>query len=84
MRIEPEAVIASHLYRLEIHAENAQYDYATILEMHHPAYLSYADLKNIYKQNDSVEGAGAAVRKDLSLILSAERILAELELSLGE
>jgi hypothetical protein len=52
--------------------------------MHHPAYLSYADLKNIYKQNDSVEGAGAAVRKDLSLILSAQRILAELELSLGE
>ena len=40
--------LAVHVYILSVSREGAQFDYATIAEIHHPEYLSLDDLRRIY------------------------------------
>jgi hypothetical protein len=48
MRIELPAILALHQYLFLISRDERTFDYARITELHHPAYLSVADLRTIY------------------------------------
>lgn len=54
------AKLAAHAYELEIERDGQRFVYATILEIHHPAYLSLAGVRRIYapdwdeRDNDDV------------------------------
>ena len=48
MRIDLPKFLAAHVYELVIRKDGRSYDYATIVELHHPDYLSARDLKSIY------------------------------------
>lgn len=48
MRIDNPCEIAMHVYRLLLQKDDAEFDYATISEFHHPDYLDLADLQALY------------------------------------
>jgi hypothetical protein len=55
MQIPPRVGLAAHAYRLAISQGRQHFDYALIIEIHHPDYLSLDDLRDIYGQE---EGSG--------------------------
>lgn len=60
MQIELPANLATHVYELLISKDGSAYDYAMIVELHHPDYLSSRDLESIYGEiifDDSGRGA---------------------------
>lgn len=48
MRTDEGVPLAVHVYVLTVTKDEASFDYATIAEVHHPDYLSSADLPRIY------------------------------------
>lgn len=48
MRIELPRYLATHVYEFVVRKDDRSYDYAMIVELHHPGYLTAADLKIIY------------------------------------
>lgn len=48
MQIELPATLATHHYLLTISRDERSYNYATVTEIHHPAYLTAAALREIY------------------------------------
>ena len=48
MRIDLPATLATHQYLFVIRREGRSADYARITEIHHPEYLSAADLRGLY------------------------------------
>ena len=48
MQIALPRFLAAHAYQFVIRKDDRSYDYATIVELHHPDYLSAADLQAIY------------------------------------
>ena len=48
MRIDLPASLATHVYEFVIRKEGRSFDYATIVELHHPDYLAVEDLHSIY------------------------------------
>ena len=54
MRLTGAHDIALHVYQLVLAREETELEYATILEAHHPEYLSAGDLQVIF------EGASGA------------------------
>ena len=48
MRIDLPESLATHVYLLIVSKDERSFTYATITEIHHPDYLSSADLKTIY------------------------------------
>lgn len=48
MRIEGTGRLATHTYVFEIAKDGRRFEYAVITELHHPAYLSAAELASIY------------------------------------
>ncbi|HEX2140592.1 MAG TPA: hypothetical protein VHG33_12870 [Woeseiaceae bacterium] len=48
MRIEGTCKLATHTYVFEIAKDGRRFDYAVITELHHPAYLTAAELAGIY------------------------------------
>ena len=48
MQLEPGTPLATHIYQLEISKDGRTYPYATIVEMHHPDYLTSTELAAIY------------------------------------
>jgi hypothetical protein len=64
MRIKTPASIGVHVYRLALISEQDSIHYATILEAHHPEYLSRNDLLEIY----SVDEAFSAAEADMLLL----------------
>ena len=48
MQIDLPQYLAAHVYLFVIRKGKNSYRYATITELHHPDYLSGADLKRIY------------------------------------
>jgi hypothetical protein len=49
MRLTGAHDLALHVYRLVLVRENVAFDYATILEVHHPEYLSEQDLRGLFE-----------------------------------
>ncbi len=48
MQIGLPQFLAAHVYQFVIRKDDRSYDYATIAELHHPDYLSAADLEAVY------------------------------------
>ena len=48
MRLDLPAHAAIHVYLLTIAKDQLSFDYATIAEVHHPDYLTVAELRSIY------------------------------------
>jgi len=48
MQIGLPRYLATHVYVFAIRKRERSYNYATIIELHHPAYLSAGDLKDTY------------------------------------
>ncbi len=48
MRLERRFDVAMHVYRLLLEKQQRAIDYATLIELHHPDYLSRDDLLNLY------------------------------------
>ncbi len=69
MRIKPPATTAVHIYLLAISKSGMSFDYAMIAEVHHPDYLTMADLWSIYGS----EYSGDKSRKDARQILELVR-----------
>ena len=44
----PETPLATHIYQLDIAKDGQSFHYATIVELHHPDYLTTAELAEIY------------------------------------
>jgi hypothetical protein len=51
MGVDRDTWFASHFYQLEIERHGRRFAYAAIVEMHHPDYLTGADLMTIYPLN---------------------------------
>lgn len=71
--------MASHAYRLEIARGDQRFDYALIIEIHHPDYLGEADLVEIYGP-EVVVGMPDKVR----VLLESGRALLEKQLALSQ
>lgn len=74
MGVDASAKIATHFYQLDIEKNGQRYAYASIVEMHHPDYLSKADLSSIYPI-DIVPDSRQSLRRHLQLIESGFGIL---------
>jgi hypothetical protein len=48
MEIDANTPLAMHSYRLDISRAGETFEYVTIIEMHHPDYLTMPDLREIY------------------------------------
>lgn len=53
MQLSSQPTLALHVYQLLLAKDEQVFEYATIVEAHHPAYLSAADLLDIYHYDDS-------------------------------
>ena len=66
MRLSPNRTLALHIYQLSLRKGEQSFEYATIIEAHHPDYLSVEDLRAIYFLDDanaiSAESASELVR----------------------
>ena len=82
MQIDSGSLLATHAYRLEIVSGDRRFDYAQIIELHHPDYLQLDDLPAIYgPPAPASETLTAAVR---DLLQAGREKLTETGLSLGE
>lgn len=48
MRLSRKSDVAMHVYRLLLEKQQQAIDYATLIELHHPDYLSLDDLLSLY------------------------------------
>lgn len=48
MRVEPARDVAVHIYRFFLTKGGQQVDYATIIELHHPDYLTREELRRLF------------------------------------
>ena len=60
MEIPADSSLAAHAYRLRVVRDGRGFDYALIIEIHHPDYLSEDDLREIYGDEQVVGMSGAA------------------------
>ena len=71
MRIRVDTPLAEHVYALDVVKGGRTIEYATIVEIHHPAYLRVADLVKIYGPVDV--GQSRAVSVSAMRALAAQR-----------
>lgn len=82
MDVAPGTLLATHAYELEIAREDAHFDYATIIELHHPDYLRLADLQTLYGPAEPIDEPEP--RRIRSLQLEGYETLEALGSALGE
>lgn len=54
MRLEASGRVALHLYELVINRDDLRIDYATILELHHPAYIDADALEHLFPADSTI------------------------------
>jgi len=69
MRIGGGHEIAMHVYQLLLVKDDQVFDYAMILEAHHPYYLSISDLHSLYEYDTTNALSTGEARELASLIL---------------
>jgi len=72
MKLDGSKTLALHIYQLLLARGDQVFEYATIIEAHHPAYLSSADLLDIYHYDDSETLSAESISKLITLISSKE------------
>jgi hypothetical protein len=53
MRVATGTRLAAHAYALDVARDGQSYEYALLVEIHHPDYLGLADLETIYGDADA-------------------------------
>ncbi len=68
MRLAEIQTLALHVYQLLLVRDERVFEYATIIEAHHPDYLSESDLLEIYHYDDSESYSSESLAELLPLI----------------
>jgi hypothetical protein len=79
MDVPADTPMASHAYELEIARDDQTFDYALIVEIHHPDYLKEQDLVEIYGPEVVI-----GMPDDVRMLLEQGRALLEANLTLSE
>ena len=72
MNIDAPQVIGLHVYQLLLAREDKVFEYATILEAHHPDYLSEAEILAIYQYDSSVKLAPETLQQLVALVTTGK------------
>ncbi len=72
MRLSGAHDLALHVYRLGLAREDVEFDYATILEVHHPEYLSAQDLKGMFEYDATNDLPPTAIAELSALVFGAQ------------
>ncbi len=72
MRLDDERELPLHVYQMLLARDEQIFEYATIMEAHHPAYLSEADLRRLYSFDKSGELPAEQVAELTSLVLASD------------
>ncbi len=70
MRLASGVDLALHVYQLLLAKDKQIFEYATIIEAHHPDYLSMPELLKIYRYGDSESLSAESIADLVNLILS--------------
>lgn len=62
MQVEPPLEVAMHSYIFEVRRDASALEYATITELHHPHYLTEADVQAIYGETETRSAGKANAR----------------------
>jgi hypothetical protein len=69
MQLDVPATLALHIYRLSIEKNGESLEYATISELHHPDYLSEADVRELFP----VDSANTATPPEIDHFIASIR-----------
>jgi len=72
MHLDREIGLGVHAYQLVLEKDTLSIDYATILETHHPDYMSLAELESLYGDGIETKLDDAEVRALSTLILECD------------
>lgn len=72
MQIAGPQELALHIYQLLLVRQEQVFEYATILETHHPEYLAEADLRNLYEYDTETALQDVAVAGLKALVLDRQ------------
>ncbi|MGI9235180.1 MAG: hypothetical protein ACR2RD_16220 [Woeseiaceae bacterium] len=70
MQLDDESELAMHVYQLLLVRQEQVFEYAAIVETHHPAYLTEADLRDLYEFDASTALSSPAISELTSLVLN--------------
>jgi hypothetical protein len=69
MHLSQECALALHVYQLLLVRRDQVFEYATIIEAHHPAYLSESDLFELYAHDETTTMSSESVDDLAALVL---------------
>ena len=72
MHLAADQTLALHIYQLLLARDEQIFEYATIVEAHHPDYLSQSDLLDIYHYDDSGSLAAESLAELIDLLTSRQ------------
>ena len=70
MHLATDQTLALHIYQLLLARDEQIFEYATIVEAHHPDYLMQSDLLDIYHYDDSESLAAESLAELIDLLTS--------------
>jgi len=70
MHLAANQTLALHIYQLLLAKDEQIFEYATIVEAHHPDYLSQSELLDIYHYDDSEFLAAESLAELIDLLMS--------------
>jgi hypothetical protein len=70
MQFVESRTLALHVYQLLLAKDEQLFEYATIVEAHHPDYLTQSDLLDIYHYDDSESLSAESLAKLIDLLMS--------------
>ena len=70
MQLTETRTLALHVYQLLLAKDSQVFEYATIVEAHHPEYLSLNDLLEIYHYDNSESLAASTLAEIIELLTS--------------
>ncbi|MGB5448515.1 MAG: hypothetical protein WBM80_06285, partial [Woeseiaceae bacterium] len=71
MRLEDDAELALHVYQLLLVRDQQVFEYAMIIETHHPDYLSECALHEMYEHDEATALSSETVSELAALVLAA-------------
>lgn len=77
MQLDGSKKLAMHAYTLKVHKDDITVDYATIIEAHHPDYLTEADLLRLFPVSAEAMIDADAVDKLVALLTESEQNLTQ-------
>ena len=72
MRLKHGAALAVHVYRMTLEKNDQSIQYATIIEAHHPDYLTEAALRDLYAIDKEQQFSSANLAPLLAMIMKTD------------